>query len=994
MTNLWSEFSKTIRGDVHRDEATRRLYATDASMYRKVPEAVILPGDEEDIARTVIFAGDHGKHIIPRAAGTSLAGQCVGDGIVLDVSRYLTKILEVNPDERWVRVQPGVIRDELNHEIKSTGLQFGPDTSTSNRCMLGGMVGNNSCGSSSIVYGSTRDHLLALSTVLSDGSQATFQALDESAYEHKLQSNTKEGYLYRQIDGALRNPDLQHEIESRFPHPDIHRRNTGYAIDVLSSSRPFHTGGPPFNFCTLLAGSEGTLAVTTEIILNLVPLPPPEFVLICVHCHTIRSAMEAATVAMTHGPTACELMDKFILDCTKDNLGQRKNRFFLEGDPAAILIVEFRSTDPASALDQAEKCITSLKSQGLGYAFPVIDKKDAAKVWSLRKAGLGLLFNMPGDAKPVASVEDTAVRLEDLPDYIDEFAEMLKRYDQKTVYYAHAGAGEIHLRPILDLRQKKDRSDLRAISNETVQLVKKYRGSWSGEHGDGRARAEFIPELYGNTIYDVFRKIKETWDPQGILNPGKIVHAGPMDSDLRYEEGQPVHDLATLYDFSETGGIQRLVEKCNGAGVCRKKAFAGGTMCPSYQATRDEKDSTRGRANLLREILSQNRQPNPFDDKSLYDVLDLCLSCKACTSECPSGVNMTMLKSEFLYQYYQSHRRPLRNRVFSYLPWIHEKMYPVRRLHNLAVSPPFSGLAKAALGIAPRRSLPRMASLSFARWYRSNYPTLKPDNPIAQVLLFNDEFTNYLEPHVGYAAVKLLAKLGIDVLLLENVESGRAAMSKGHLRRARKLAETNLDILKGQDERLPILGLEPSAILGLRDEYPVLVAPGWRNLASEVAGRVLLLDEYLYDLMNGDQLSGIKWSGQENKIVIHGHCHQKSLSDAGKAAAILSLIPNADVHLLSTGCCGMAGSFGYEKEHYELSLAIGEITLLPQVRNLNAEDIIVADGTSCRHQILPTRSTPGRGAPCTYRQFAGEYAFLTSSLKPLLNSFSESNSRL
>ncbi len=639
---------KEFKGDIFTDLPNRLLYATDASAYRQIPVAVTRPGNNEDIRKLITFARDHKASIIPRTAGTSLAGQVVGGGIVADVSKYLTRILEINEKERWVRVEPGVVLDELNKVLEPTGLFFGPETSTSNRCMIGGMVGNNACGAHSLVYGSTRNHVISLKAILSDGSDTEFGPLTREQFSEKCQLQTMEGSLYRTIRSLLSDTGNQDEIRKQYPDKSLERRNTGYAIDILLETEPFSASPEKFNFSKLIAGSEGTLCFITEIKLNLVPLPPPVKGLVCVHCKSLEDAFLGNIIALKHGPVAVELMDDVVLEQTKHNIEQRKNRFFLKDDPAALLIVEFACATKEEVEISASEMEKEMRRSGYGYHFPVLFGSDISKVWALRKAGLGLLSNIPGDAKPVAVIEDTAVNPQLLPQYMTEFREMLRKLDLNCVFYAHIATGELHLRPVLNLKDPKDVERFHTVALETAKIVKKYRGSLSGEHGDGRLRGEFIPLMIGDKNYALLKQIKQTWDPEGIFNPGKIVDTPKMNTSLRYEAGTETKEIQTIFDFSEEQGFLRAVEKCNGSGDCRKSEIMGGTMCPSYQATKDENTTTRARANTLREFISQPGKDDPFNHKEIYDILDLCLSCKGCKSECPSSVDMAKLKAEFL----------------------------------------------------------------------------------------------------------------------------------------------------------------------------------------------------------------------------------------------------------------------------------------------------------------------------------------------------------
>lgn len=950
LKNLASE----LEGELKFDSLTKTLYATDASVYREIPLAVAFPKNDSDIRKLIAFARTHLTSLIPRTAGTSLAGQCVGNGIVVDVSKHFTKIIEFNKDEKWVRVQPGVIRDVLNSFLKPYGLFFSPITSTANRAMIGGMVGNNSSGTTSIVYGTTREKVISLNTILSDGSLATFGQLSKSAFEEKCQIDSLEGKIYQQIKDELSQTVIQGNITDNFPKKSIHRRNTGYAVDYLLDSEVFTDSRKSFNFCKLLAGSEGTLAITTEIKISLDPLPDPVEVVVAAHFDSIHESMKAAQVAMKHPATAVELMDKIILDCTKESIAYSKNRYFVEGDPMALLMVEFTGKTEEDARSKGEKLISDLQTAGLGYAYPVIEPNMTKSAWALRSAGLGLLANIPGDAKAVACIEDTAVDIEDLANYIDEFDEMMEAYGQQPVHYAHAGAGEIHLRPILDLKKKSGQEDFYKISLDVAKLVKKYNGSLSGEHGDGRVRAPFIPIMVGEDNYQLFRKIKHTWDSLNIFNPGKIVDAAPMNTSLRYEADMLTPVQKTLLDFSHSGGILRLAEKCNGSGDCRKLPESGGTMCPSFQATRNEKDSTRGRANILREFLTQDKKENAFDHPEIKEALDLCLSCKGCTAECPSNVDMTSMKAEFQYQYNKTHGISLRSRAFAYINQLNELGSKVAMLANFGLSNSVtSGLMKTILGVASKRQLPKISKQSLRTWYMKNYAGLpKPHKIIKSLYLFIDEFTNHNDTEIGITAIKLLNKLGYEVKVIDHDESGRSSLSKGLLEKARKHADRNIQVFQNIiDGNSLLVGIEPSAILSFRDEYPKLVSERFVEGAKKIKYHALLIDEFIGREIASGNIKSDSFTKESKKIKLHGHCHQKALSSLSWTQKLLSLPENYHVEVIPSGCCGMAGSFGYEVEHYALSMQIGEMVLFPAVRDAALETQIVAPGTSCRHQI-------------------------------------------
>jgi FAD/FMN-containing dehydrogenase/Fe-S oxidoreductase len=940
-----TSLKQQLSGELYDSTLVKSLYATDASVYRELPYAVALPKTTADIKCLIEFAQSNALSIIPRAAGTSLAGQCVGDGIVVDVSKYMNAILEINTQEQWVRVQPGVVRDHLNTFLKPYGFFFGPNTSTANRCTMGGMVGNNSCGSTSIEYGSTRDHTLAIKAILSDGSAVEFTILTRDEFNSKTKGTSLESNLYKQIYAELANPIIREQIIEGYPKASISRRNTGYAVDTLMHSNVFEDTQEMFNFSKLLCGSEGTLAFTTELKLQIVPLPKPFQIVLNAHFNSITESLQATLVAMKLAPSACELMDKTILDCTKDNITQQKNRFFVEGDPEAILMVEFRGATIEEARQQAKMLETQLKASQLGYAYTLVEGDDCNKVWDLRKAGLGLLANISGAAKAVACIEDTAVDLADLPLYIEAFTSLMKSYHQKAVYYAHAGAGELHLRPILNLKSSSDVTLFRSISEASAKLVKSYQGALSGEHGDGRVRSEFISLVLGEDNYQLLKRIKSTWDSSSLFNPGKIVDAVPMDKALRYEADQPISKLETLYNFESTGGILNTVEKCNGSGDCRKLSFAGGTMCPSYRATLDEIDSTRGRANVLREFLTQNTKENPFDHPEIKEAMDLCVSCKACKSECPSNVDMASLKAEFLYQYQKTNPISLRSKLIAHNARINAVTHKFAGIYNFIGT---RSWFKSLIGVHSKRLLPNLKSKTLRQWFSS----IQQKSHSKSIYLFCDEYTNHFDVELGKKTILLLNKLGYKVFMPAHSESARAYISKGFLEEAKTIATNNVSIFSALiSNDKPLIGIEPSAILGFRDEYPNLVDANLRSTAENLAENVFTIEEFLAKELNAHKIDISKFTTKSETVYYHGHCHQKALSSNTYAETILKMPPNFKVETIDSGCCGMAGSFGYEKEHFDLSQQIGEDRLFPFLRELKKEVIVSASGTSCRHQI-------------------------------------------
>ena len=950
MNKALQGLADTLQGELFFDNTMRTLYATDASSYREMPLAVAIPKIKADIATLISFATANNTSLIPRTAGTSLAGQVVGNGIVVDVSKHFTKIIELNKEEGWVRVEPGVIRDELNLFLKPHGLFFGPETSTANRAMMGGMVGNNSCGSNSVIYKSTREHLLEVNAFLSDGSEVVFNNISNDDFHAKCELNTLEGNIYKSLRSMLSNYDNQQEIRKEFPKKSIVRRNTGYAIDVLVDASPFTAGGPAFNFCNLIAGSEGTLAFITEIKLQVVPAPAKETGLLCVHFNTIDESLHANLIGLKYNPSASELIDHYILECTKENKEQSKNRFFVEGDPGAILVIEFVRETREEILALTNAVEADMRTAGLGYHFPVLFGADTKKIWTLRKAGLGLLSNLPGDEKAVPVIEDTAVDVNDLPAYIKDFNAILEKHGLYAVHYAHAGSGEIHLRPIINLKTVSGNQLFRTIAEEVATLVKKYDGSLSGEHGDGRLRGEFIKQMVGEKNYKLLQEVKYTWDPKGIFNPNKIVDTPSMNSMLRYEPGQVTPAFETIFRFHKQDILQH-AEQCNGSGDCRKTHLSGGTMCPSYMATRDEKDTTRARANILREFLTHSTQQNRFNHKEIYDVMSLCLSCKACKSECPSNVDMAKLKAEFLQHYYDANGVPFRSTLIANFTASAKLGSIAPGIYNFVMqNKMLGGIIKRAVGFAVERSMPAISKQTLMAWYRKNY--VVPQHPIKRVYLFCDEFTNYNDAHIGIKAVQLLTALGYDVVIPVHEESGRTWLSKGLVRKAKIIANKNIELLSAVvSDKSPLIGIEPSAILTFRDEYPDLASDENLVAADNLAHNSFYIDEFIAKEITAGNIKKEVFTTNAKSIVLHGHCQQKAVSSLADSVTVLSLPTNYTVQTILSGCCGMAGSFGYEKEHYDVSMKIGELVLFPSVRKNASTCTVAAPGTSCRHQI-------------------------------------------
>jgi len=928
-----------------KDQTMLLAYSTDASVYQEKPLAVAIPADIDDIKKLIDFAQQHRITIIPRTAGTSLAGQVVGHGIIMDISRHFNGIIELNVEEQWVRVQPGVIRDDLNSYLKPFGLMFGPETSTASRAMVGGMIGNNSSGLHSIVWGDTRHNLISANVLLDDCSEVTFEAIDEAAYFKKLLLAGREGDIYRNMNALLTEPQHLSAIEAGYPKRSITRRNTGYALDILADR------SAPFNMCNLLAGSEGTLAIVTEAKLKLMSLPPQELGLLCVHFADMVECMHGNVIALEHKPEASELVDKYIMDFTVGHPTYKYNRFFIEGDPQALLIVEFRGQTAAETESKAMALKADLIARGLGYAYPYITGIEQTNlVWDVRKAGLGLIRNLPGDSQPVNLIEDCAVSPEDLPAYVRDIQKLLIEEGVHASYYAHAGAGELHIEPFVNLKTAAGKRTFRSILEKTSDLVLKYNGSLSGEHGDGRLRGEFIGKVLGEKVYKLLEDVKSIFDPQGVFNANKIVNTPPMDSHLRYDNDSNRTEIKTYFDFSKDESILRLAEKCSGSGDCRKTEITGGTMCPSFMATRDEKDTTRARANMLRQFLTNSTKKNRFDHEEIKEVMDLCLSCKGCKTECPSSVDVAKMKAEFLQHYYDEHGAGFRTKLIANFTQSQKLGSWVAPLYNFVVKNDFlSGMVKKTVGFAPKRSLPTVNGTTLTQWVKKQAVIRDAKR---RVYLFSDEFTEYNDAEIGITAYKLLTALGYEVIIPKHVQSGRTYLSKGFVKEAKKIANQNIHFLKGLiTDDTPLLGVEPSGIITFRDEYLSLVDDDLRVDAQKVAKNALMIDEFLLTEMKAGRIHPEQFTGTTKKIKLHGHCYQKAFHLVTVTEQVLSLPTNFSVETIPSGCCGMAGSFGYEAEHYDVSMKVAELVLLPTIRKASSDTLIAAAGTSCRHQI-------------------------------------------
>lgn len=955
-------------------ELTRRLYSTDASMYEELPKAVVFPHSEQDLQDAIRKARNENTPITARAAGTSLAGQTTGGGIIVDTSRFMTKILELDPVMKKARVQPGVIRDSLNREAARHGLQFGPDTSTTNRCMIGGMIGNNSSGLYSLRYKTTREHVEEIRAVLSDGSVVVFRPLTPQELDQKCELKTLEGEIYRGMLAILR--EHKERILEAYPHPDQIRRNTGYALDRLCEMEPLTPGGRPFNLAEILCGSEGTLALTSEAVVRLVDIPKVSILLVS-QFETLEDSLHATVELVRHQSSAVELIDHIIIRATEGNIEQRENRFFLKGDPKAVLFTQFDGDTLEEARQNALQAIQALETQTRGYAHDVFESgEEIRRIWDLRKAGLGLLMGLGDDAKTPTFAEDTAVRVEVLPEYIAEFNELLARHNTQSVFYAHASVGELHLRPILNLASEEDRRKMEDMAVEIAHLVKKYRGTLSGEHGDGRARSPFISIVLGEDMVRVLEQVKRLWDPHSLLNPGKIVFAKPMKSGLRTMPMRlPTQTAPTVFKWRREGGFDKALGLCNGAGVCRKLAESGGTMCPSYHVTKEEKDSTRGRANLFRQLFS-GEDPKGFDSEDLGEALSLCLSCKACKSECPANVDMARMKAEYQNARHRREGIPFSKTFFGRPERVYGWASKMPHISNAMARTALSKVAlKSLAGVDPSRPLPKFAPETFLTWIQREHPAAvcvaPPERFTATsldstsnassveasrpplVLLAADLFSNVHQPDVLKATYSVLTKLGAVVCVLpEFIDSGRTRLSQGLLDEMPELVVKTLHRLEPFLEAgAEIVGVEPSELLTFRDEFTDLCEESMLPMAKLLASKSFLLEEWVLRKLESDQASvseSIQLTG-EGPVAVHGHCHAKAL---GVATAQLKALQKAGYSAVQipAGCCGMAGSFGYELKSSSVSRDIANLRLLPWIAEHKPQRI-VAHGFSCRHQI-------------------------------------------
>lgn len=925
---------KHIRGEILTDEYSLGIYSTDASVYQIHPLVVVLPLDEDDVVNAVEAAKEHAVTILPRGGGTSLAGQTVGRSMILDFSKYMNRILEFNEKEKWVSVQPGIVHEVLNNYLKPFRLHFAPDPATSSRANIGGMVGNNSSGTKSILYGKTVDHVLEARILLADGNLLQLKKMSAAEYEQKASGIGRESEIYRGIKSIIdQNRD---EIEGRYPK--VMRRVGGYNLDEF-----IHTD--QWNLSKLITGSEGTLAITLEVKLNLEPLPAHKSVCV-VHFTDLPEAIKAVEPILDYKPAAVEILDKTVIDLSRINLTTKRSCHFIDGNPAAILIVEFYGESKEEVLQRPQDMITKFQERKIGYSWPLFPEgTEYEDVWTIRKKGLGLMLGIKGKKKPIAFIEDAGIPTNVLAEYIDEVLKVCNANDTNVAMYAHASVGVIHVRPILDLRDPADIQRFERISQETFKLVKKYKGSWSGEHGDGLVRSPYNKEFFGPRLYAAFRELKHLFDPAGIMNPGKVVDSPPLTDNLRYGGGYADKSVLTNFLFRSDGSFTDAVHMCTGVGECRK--ILGGTMCPSFKATRDEEHSTRGRANALRQAMSGQLDGDGLAGERIRQVLDLCLSCKACKSECPSNVDMAKLKSEVSQMYFDHNGIKLRDRLIRNSSRMAARLSgPLAPFINaIQRNPVFRILLEKAAGIDRRRILPEYARETFGNWFHKN----RKHGGDKTVALFVDTYMNYHESGIGIAAYNLLVSCGYKVILAEAGCCQRPRISHGLLREATKDGfRTARKLEKYFRQHIPVVVCEPSCASALTDDLPDLIDD--KLLADGLANGVYMIDQFIHSELEGNNLK-VSFKTRAKNIVIHGHCHQKALYGTSAMKEVLKKIPGVHLSEPDSGCCGMAGSFGYEKEHYGLSHKIGSNVLFPSLEKLDDFTAIIACGFSCRHQI-------------------------------------------
>jgi len=942
--NLFRSLAELLDGDVFFDEITRMLYATDASIYQQRPLAIVKPRHRNDCITLMQFAHEQTLPVIPRAAGTSLGGQVVGNALIVDFSCYMNNISEINVEAQTARVQPGVVLDVLNQATRKLGLQFAANPSTSNRCTISGAIGNNAWGAHSPMYGTTRDHVTSIDAVLANGENLLFKALDNNALDRLLATSTHEATIYRQlVNDITENRDL---ILTAYPTNNL-PCNMGYALNVLANQQPWNPQGTPLNLTALLCGSEGSLVLTTEATLKLVAIPKHRHMLCC-HFESLQSALEAVESAVNQQASAVELLDDVILDLTKSNLEQQRNRDWIKGNPKAVLLIEFCGDNPGELHDRVTALTEELSQSGLCNLNTTLINEQTDKAWAIRRAGLGLLMGTTNPIKPITFIEDSAVPVAQLPQFVAQFQQVLAEFKTPCVYYGSVSRGLIHLRPTIDLHSATGRQTMVQLADATADLLKQFGGTMSAKHGDGRIRGNYIKKMLGDNVYTLIEKIKHTFDPDNLLNPNKVTHPLAMDTQLRSDASISAGHNTTYLHWASPNGIVAAVEKCNGAGACRKPA-GNGTMCPTYMVTLDEKQSTRGRANVIRQTIQSHGFEAGIRHDNVKEVLATCLSCKGCRSECPANVDMARLKIEHLQHYIKNHGTSLRTHVIRHFDVLSCLGNFMPALANITLN---SYFIKSLLKYHPQRKMPVLSGFTLSRWHQLHVRQ-RNAGQLGEVVILNNAFSQHYDVNIGIAAVEFLEHAGYRVTISPCFKSLRTALSQGLIGVARARLKKLLDYLHPLvEQHIPIIGLEPSELLTLRDEAITLVdTQRYKQKLNTVSNYAKLFEEFVSEQRYKIEAQELHWKNNKITMLLHGHCHQKALIGMDSCLDALSMIPDSGVQLIPSGCCGMAGAFGFEQEHYDMSLNIAKLILFPAIRNAAKDTLIVATGTSCRHQI-------------------------------------------
>ncbi|MBK90501.1 MAG: oxidoreductase [Chloroflexi bacterium] len=934
---LEHELKNSIQGEVNFDDVYRQMYATDGSIYKMTPIGVTLPKNPDDVSAIIDICNKNKTAVLPRGGGTSLSGQTVNSAVVMDFSKYMNNVIEINPEEKFVITEPGITIDNLNQSLKHTNLHFTPDPSTKSRANVGGAMGNNSCGAHSVIYGKTVDQVKEMEVILSDSSKAYFEEISGKRLEDKISLDNLEGKIYRDVMSM--SSKYYDEINSKYSK--VNRRVGGYNLDLV------HPNSNKLNLVNIMVGSEGTLAAVTKAKLNLEPLP--KYVgLAILHFKDLIESMEATVATLEEGPAAVEHIGEMIITQAKQSLGFSRNLDFLQGDPTDILVVEMNGSTDNEVRSKIQKLSEKMKRLNLSYAITTLfDSSKISQVWAMRQAGLGLMMNIPGDKKPIPFVEDTAVSPEKLPEYVKRFDEIVRSNGTEAGYYGHASEGCLHIRPTINLKNQEGIDRMIKISDEISDLVKEFDGSLSGEHGDGIVRGVWSEKMYGSKIINSFRELKGAFDPDSIMNPGKIFDTPKMGDNLRYGTSYKLKTIDTILDFSKEGGFEGAVEKCIGVGACRK--LNAGAMCPSYMATREEVHSTRGRANALRGVLSGALKEDLLTSKKMLKVLDLCIECKSCKSECPANVDMAKIKYEFLHNYYKKHKTPLRSKLVGSVPILYKFIAgPQAYFFNLANKLPFAKiLTEKIIGIHKNRTMPEISTYTFESWFKKRVSNTTKSR--GKILFFHDTHINFIHPEVGKSAVKILEAAGYEVEITNRKCCGRTMISKGLLDDAKKNVDYNTNLLYEYVKKgIKIVGVEASCVSSMQDEFPDLADD--KEKARKISENTFTVQDLLMQIQD-DNNQQIRWNSSNKELLLFVHCHERALNGTSNSLESLNLPQKFNAKLIDAGCCGMAGSFGMEKEHYEISKKMAEDRLLPTINNSSENEEIIVTGISCHDQI-------------------------------------------